>query len=645
MDHKSNLQASIVDGHTYDTPYANNFIENMKILADLMVWIIKGIIDKFFEENNDLTKLTNLVASEIHNKKLKLPRVIKMSIVNLFKCGLRSKEDIDNILSDPYKLLIQLLAGNVNLAQNSCLLTRDTKVKSESPINQLTKKNEYWYKEFLGDQYIPCREEYLSIICWFIFGCTTSTDIDILIFVNSLDFEKGIDFHILRMEVESVIGIMDRDIDYNFCYYNTDTHTFTFSKGCNDLTIAILLKTYELHPQKYELPDWIPRKVPIIKFDQLYGRCNKFILDKVFKIIDIHDLKQRKQDNYKVYGIEYIELVKEILKRIENNSDDSNWKNTIKSLMIKLVQSILAYDNIELEYTKPKLADVFESQYPNTYDIVMYAFMRGKIGSFDREIFNNICNRYCEILLDHYNNSKIEWLLLPQISLENNPSSLSDELFHMFIQSPTILTKEFLELLSTLKIQQFFESQNIESTKAFIPESLKEFTFFANQRSLEWFELLSTYTCGRNTAVTPERAKDPDWIYNLLRGSIVELMVINSDILEDIIDNFLQKITVGLLVESLEPGSQGCSPDLLIITNSGIIIPVEIKCMNQKPNIFNSHYRRSVDLATTQLRTAIDIINKHTGQISRNGIIIIVYVYIDDENKSHFDTYMANILL
>merc|ERR1711862_481766 len=77
--------------------------------------------------------------------------------------------------------------------------------------------------------------------------------------------------------------------------------------------------------------------------------------------------------------------------------------------------------------------------------------------------------------------------------------------------------------------------------------------------------------------------------------------------------------SVGFVVEQKSvKGSPGCAPDLLVVVPSGEatdeayeVIPVEMKCMREA-FAENANYRREVSMATTQLRTCLDLIGRGT---------------------------------
>ena len=92
----------------------------------------------------------------------------------------------------------------------------------------------------------------------------------------------------------------------------------------------------------------------------------------------------------------------------------------------------------------------------------------------------------------------------------------------------------------------------------------------------------------------------------------------------------VKKITVGLIVEKKGiKDSNGCAPDLLLLTENQEIIPVEIKCLVGKP-LKNADYRRAIHLAKLQVEGCLKIINSK-GKKNKRGIIVIIYIYQDKE--------------
>ena len=620
----------IYDINTPDTPYSLNFIENMKIFAEILIDIINNII--IIDNVGDVVKY--LYATNLH-------KPINQTLILMFK----SNELRNLILLNSFEILIIILKNNSNL-------------------NKLQMFSEFWYKDFLADRFISLSNDYLQVLSWNIFGCYNSTDIDICVMVDSPDFIKNINKNELLLDIQSIMDINNREIDYNLCYF--DGKYYIFQKGSNLMTQNIVSLTYKYHKQKYPaiFTDLSHNNLTI---NEIFPFCNKFILEKSKILIGNNNyneiIRKSKISLFHTYGIEYIQLIRLILSNIiEINT--KIWKDIFKTLIMKIIQTIIVYNNILLEYTKPELIITFEKLYPNTQQLLLYAFTRTLNGIFDKNILFQIINVYSNILIENYNNNRLEWFLLPQIDLTNNPTLFSNELFQLFIQSPIELTDEFWN-----KYIQFNNNYNINNNSnnsnnnnesfnlsnyvnivcngfEYLPNNLQSFVFNMNQRTNEWKQLLNTYQCGRNSAVTSELLENPKWLYNLFRGSIVELMIINSQILNEYLLNYFgfdtKQVTIGLMVESLEPHSIGCSPDMLIVTNAMNVIPIEIKCLQEKPNLFNHHYRRAIDLATKQLTTAINIITKHTNQTLRIGLILIVYVY-EDSNGTHFDSYISQI--
>ena len=117
-----------------------------------------------------------------------------------------------------------------------------------------------------------------------------------------------------------------------------------------------------------------------------------------------------------------------------------------------------------------------------------------------------------------------------------------------------------------------------------MPVHVKNHAIIADQRSNEWLDALKFYKCGNNTGVIP--CPDDNWVshyYNLIRGSIVELIVMKTvDLSSFFPHQKISKINLGLLVkEKGIEGSPGCAPDLLLaLEGTDEIIAGEIKCNN-----------------------------------------------------------------
>lgn len=222
------------------------------------------------------------------------------------------------------------------------------------------------------------------------------------------------------------------------------------------------------------------------------------------------------------------------------------------------------------------------------------------------------------------------------LDLSQNPTNFPDELVRSFIQSPFEPTLDFVNGFEPLCLDKRLNPMFlIESTNThLLPLHVLEHCIVVAQRSEEWLRLLTYYSCGKNSGI--KKYEGLDWVrfyYNLIRGAIMEIFVIKYCDFSNLIKEKYEKITIGFLVDDIKmEKSLAISPDLILLTESGKIIPVEIKCMTSKP-VNNRAFRRSVKLARKQLETSINILKD-----SKVGIIVIIYIYLNDANFIVYDT-------
>jgi hypothetical protein len=92
-------------------------------------------------------------------------------------------------------------------------------------------------------------------------------------------------------------------------------------------------------------------------------------------------------------------------------------------------------------------------------------------------------------------------------------------------------------------------------------------------------------------------------------------------------DKPISKCMCCLLVETKELlGSIGIAPNLLLVTKTNQVIPVEIKTIVSEPNIINKKFLREIKLASKQLETSIELIEKIT-LTKKYGLIVICFIH------------------
>jgi hypothetical protein len=93
------------------------------------------------------------------------------------------------------------------------------------------------------------------------------------------------------------------------------------------------------------------------------------------------------------------------------------------------------------------------------------------------------------------------------------------------------------------------------------------------------------------------------------------------------------KILVGMIAENKLKGSRGIAPDLLLLTEDGTIIPVEIKCLHSE--FREDHdFRRGIKLARGQLKSSLNILG------GNQGLIVIMNIF-HERGKYIYDGRMS----
>lgn len=461
-----------------------------------------------------------------------------------------------------------------------------------------------------------------------VFGCPESTDIDVVVAVKREDIHHEINIEELKRQL-NLIGYDTnlRELDINVvCIENGNVELFS---KASDETQNILLATYKYHKQAY--PCLVNRFVAI----DIKGKVNAditFILSHFRYLFGNEQYHSERENRHIAYSsmTNKLNYVMSILDKIKY-MDRSQWRDSMKSLTMKIIQlMLLEYSTVV--YTKNELAVEFDKFYPGHYDHVRYLLFRGKFGTFSEECLQILLTEFKKIVVKNSPN-ELKWTKL-SIDITQNPTDLSNELVNEFIKSPfeptDLFVTEYGTLCSDRDINKMFPIHCVNTH--LLPQNVLDHCVLIDQRSREWLDMMTYYTCGRNTGV--KQYDGLNWVhfyYNLIRGAIVELFTMRTCDFSNIISEKYDRITLGFLVENKNvKGSPAIAPDLLLITESKKIIPVEIKCLEQKPGD-NHDYRRGVYLATKQLDTSIKILGVNM------GIILLVYVYKNDNGEVVYD--------
>jgi len=486
-----------------------------------------------------------------------------------------------------------------------------------------------------------------------IFGCPNSRDIDVAIFVsNQQDIEsysKGfckIDIDSLKLRLKKLDYDITREIDINLVYLDERDNISTVLKGSKE-TQNIIFNTYCYHKQ--DSPIIVSSTIEIDITEKLRSIA-KFLLDYLEYFIGkenygIYRIARRKsyidESSRIIFSIEMLKIIKikSVLSEIEHNY--------MKSLVMKLIQLSLLDKNI-LSYTKIGLAEEINKIFIGSYNSALWYLMRGTMGKFDADFFSILISEYERIYKETL--EEFSWINF-NLDTSINSIDISDSLISEFFKSPISPTEkfkfEFRELYPDCNINNIFQIKcnNID----LIPDKIKNNIISVDQRSSEWLELLEYYTCGKSSGIKglKDYSDDVERYYNLIRGAIIELSVINTVDFTPMIDSTIynleyHKISVGFIVENKDlKKSIGCAPDLLLLvteihTNNKKIIPIEIKCINEI-SATTHDYRRAIKLARGQLKTTKYLL----GDVSTDfGIMVIILV-----NNSNINSKMSKINL
>lgn len=459
---------------------------------------------------------------------------------------------------------------------------------------------------------------YVVPVAFYIFGCPRSTDIDVAVQVKTrADLKKSINEDWLRDELRDLGYDTTRGIDYNLVYVE-NSMIVDVSKGSPKDTQMIIFLTHKNHAQKHRIP--FTTYHPTDMHDRIRALA-KFFLDHMKDLVGEERYNELREERKEIYsgGWKRIVFAMEHLDEIQVRTDAKS-RDAIKSIVMKMIQLILQTRGV-FECTKHGLAEKIGGIYLGREGHALYHLFRGNDGEYSEDFLPILISAVKEIVEESHTN--IEWRNF-DLPWDKNPmpETLPDNIFREFMKSPLKATKKiitmFKEFCPSGSINSCFPI--ISSGCEYLPQRLRnDHVFECDQRSDEWKKLQKRHPNGSSSSIVLDISGD--WVsehYNLIRGSIIEQIVMVFFHLEG-----YHNVTVGMMVPSKETiGSRNCSPDLLL-TNGVETIPVEIKCLPNKPTD-NHGYRRAVNLARHQLSSAAEIIG------CNQGILVFVYVYEKD---------------
>lgn len=469
---------------------------------------------------------------------------------------------------------------------------------------------------------------------WYVVGCPTSTDIDIIVLVlreyiiNSSPLPLSTtELERLRTELSSCGYDLSRGIDMNIMCIENGLSIGQAKGGVE--TTNILTSTYQYHEQKYQL-DFNITFIHSTVIDRIRAIA-KFILDYLDEIV--FNYAEHREERRRVYmqGTENIikhsvNLIRSFVLDPHSLSErrQKKWFDFIKSITMKIIQLILLKDNI-YEYTKDKMAILSEG-YGFNSEHIQYFLFRGKRGTFSESTLQQILSCYIASVEEYFETNDPITIRFPKESFENH-TQMPPELFDEFIKSPNAHTEHFEKLWAEYEdrheYQTLFEFDPTPIEQINLPTELKEKHFLQMpQRSESWFEAMKFYRCGSNGAEIKQTMKGT---YNLLRGSITESIIMQLFNPEQIgLESSWQKVIVGLLVKDKSiKGSRGAAPDLLFV-NKNQIIPVEIKTLTDGTH--NGEFFNKARLAHSQCNSIREIMDS-TGELNliHKNLVIMSY--------------------
>ncbi len=497
-----------------------------------------------------------------------------------------------------------------------------------SPLKLLKFLNVYPTDILCVDKIVPTKYN--------VFGCPLSTDVDVIAVVDSPDIIELYENEYIDVDLTEIQKMLktDKKIDLSLVTLTKDGDIGRTTKGSNRETQNMLYYTYEYHQQQF--PCFVNKYVDLDINEKIKALC-KYVLDNMKKILGRNVYKETRLDRIAAYtsSLERLEAINTLITEINITNLD---KSIIKAITMKLIQIVLM-DYDEFGYSKQILTDKIGNIYPQYKDVYWNMLTRGdKCIELFQEAYNVLVKKYLEI----YTETKTQYTWKPMnINWKNNPTQLTNGMVENFLQSPIVPTKEFID--EALQFDpDFFNKINhyftIDTTNTnLLPDTLKQYVITASQRTPEWLECMNYYKCGSTTTVS-----ETEYNYNFVRGSLGEAFVIDASKFDNVFDFPVTKCTVGLLVDDLKKGSDGCAPDLLLITDDKNVIPVEIKCLPMEPttDITKRDFYRGIKLARKQLQRTNNILKKHIGKSMDIGVMIFVFFH-----GSQADTYYSVISL
>lgn len=456
----------------------------------------------------------------------------------------------------------------------------------------------------------------IEIVAINVFGCKKSRDIDVMVVVKDYSQIMINDYikDYVKQKLASIGYDVSRPIDINVCCKEHGNLQMMLHGGKE--TQNIIYHTYKFHKQID--PCIVDKTIEIIKFDKIIATA-KFILDNFDKFVDdkVYKVENR---NRKIAYCGHWTKISYVIDLMQNNlmlkySDSIDWLNRMKSLTMKIVQIILAEQDIYL-YSKDELIDKMCELFGNElYNGLSYLLFYGTEGYYDQKVVDYLFNQFCSIAIN-YEPSEPEWQEIP-VNF-NGSIPVNDIIVQEFFNSPMEQTQKLKDFMKGKSVNEMFIIPCVGKEHL---KSIEQYCIFVDQRTRDWLEFNKKYSHSLSCV--------PQWIgyYHMIRANIMEMFCIFHSDFSQLFPNAksIERATVGYLIKD----DIGIAPDM-ILNVDGVLYPVEIKCLIG--NNHNSDHRRAIELAKKELKTCSDIIGENG---INKGILLFMHIFeLNDEDDS-----------
>jgi hypothetical protein len=550
-------------------------------------------------------------------------------IVRLFENFVESSK-FDSTKIDPLSIIYKYAESKSITIKESVLI--QLKIKPMKTINNVLSAHSMG----VDDLY---EKEILTDFEFWIFGCPLSTDIDIAIkaitetqVIRHQQNKIKINMEYLNCELKKLDYDLSKELDISLIYIE-DGKLKLCSKGSKE-TQNIIYNTHKFHRQKF--PNPFTDNITIHCVDKIIAIVKKWIdsMEDIFgKDIYFEKYRDDKIKNYHIF-MKKASLCINSMKDFAFTHDTSiKTLNVIKSIVMKIIQLVLCKSELYV-YDKKELALSFNDLYDGSYEACFYMLTRGKYGKKEEinEWFRVLVKLF-EIELNHYIDMEDLWNKI-EITPDENPTKLSDELVSEFWKSPLKPTEKFTTMFMSSYPDGIFDFDVIIPCFGIehVPDKAKDMFIWISQRTPVWYILLMKYTSHYSrTIIDTTKESWIDDVYNLIRGCIIELYVIKNIDFYTLTGIDYKKISTGYVVKN----DEGFAPDLILVNPAEpeTLIPVEIKCLPMKHEI-NKAYHRTYKLSTMQLEGACKILE------SKKGMLIWIYIYYET-GKIKYELFYA----